>query len=394
MKSIVMAILSILSCIVIFLAVFFVCWQRWSRPFKFCDTSGWKVYTRLRGILPGLRKEKIRRIIFCKGDETKKADDWSTDFEVPQECIEGAVELLDKAICQTGTIYSMNHFGYPALRIFTDGTGLFGLSKLKIGVSEITVMSGKGFPEDGMKIITDRGKYLVPVSSWEGACPTSLCGADWASRELCTYFIQYKLNVSRQPASYKTMDSNESPNYRRQYWEWLAKYNTPFYYNALTKDLKGKKIEAIVFTIGIYATADPNLEKAGRVGIIGDPDIVNQILGKKIEYDVVFRSPILVLSTIEAFIRAGEESKDGELMGLDTPRFVFLTREKAYIVRCDWWRKKNFVFGFDFKSEKLYEDLHGIFQTARALHIENALVPPSPSFLEEHYKKMAEKKTE
>jgi hypothetical protein len=186
-KKACLIILSVLLCIVVLLSVFFIFWQRQTQPFKHCDTVGWKVCTRLKSIQGRLENEEIKKIIFCYGNDEKKVDDWTIAFEVPQECLNETIALLDKAANQSKIIYSMNPWGHPALKIFKEGTICCGIPQIKIDIVTIPVITGKGFPEDGMKIITDKEKYLMPIS-WSSH--TSIRGVDWASREIPKYLFE------------------------------------------------------------------------------------------------------------------------------------------------------------------------------------------------------------
>jgi len=129
-------------------------WQpRYGIPY---DTSGWTILHSPRKLWPTLKRENIRKIIFCEGSDIKKADDWFVDFEVPQECLKGTIKLLDKAVHEQKKIYHIPD-------------------------------AWMGF--SGIKIITDNRKYLVPAgwdsSKWRR--DDAIYGADWASSELREY---------------------------------------------------------------------------------------------------------------------------------------------------------------------------------------------------------------
>jgi hypothetical protein len=120
------------------------------------DTSGWTKLHSPRKIWPALKKENIQKIIFCCAAGHTKADEWPVVFEVPRNCLKGTIELLDKAIREQKKIYRM-----------LDACGGFC----------------------GMKIITDKGKYLVPAEWLKSGHSTNemIIGSDWASSELREY---------------------------------------------------------------------------------------------------------------------------------------------------------------------------------------------------------------
>jgi hypothetical protein len=120
------------------------------------DTNDWTKLHSLRKNWSAMKKENIRRIIFCEGGEEPKIDEWIVVFEVPQNCLKGAIRLLDKAMQEEKKIYRMPE-------------------------------AWMGF--SGMKIITDKGKYLVPAE-WPRSKYSRnkmIKGSDWASSELLEY---------------------------------------------------------------------------------------------------------------------------------------------------------------------------------------------------------------
>jgi hypothetical protein len=130
-------------------------WQKWSGIVY--DTTGWTKLHSPRKMWPTLKKENIRKIIFCYGVEGyEKADDWPVMFEVPQSCLGDTIELLDKALHEQKNIYKIPN-------------------------------AWQGF--SGMKIITDKGKYLIPAGRSRSKRPhnDTIYGADWASSELKEY---------------------------------------------------------------------------------------------------------------------------------------------------------------------------------------------------------------
>ena len=120
------------------------------------DTTGWTKLHSPRKTWSKLKKENIRRIIFCEAGGYLKADEWVVAFEVPLECLKGTIGLLDKAMREQKKIYSIPD-------------------------------AWEGF--SGMKIITDKGKYLIPAGWSHSKWPRddAIYGADWASSELREY---------------------------------------------------------------------------------------------------------------------------------------------------------------------------------------------------------------
>jgi hypothetical protein len=120
------------------------------------DTTGWTKLHSPRKIWSTLKTENICRIIFCYAMGYNKADEWVVSFEVPQECLQDTIEFLDEAMREQKKIYSIPD-------------------------------AWEGF--SGMKIITDRGKYLIPAGWSHSKWPRddAIYGADWASRRLREY---------------------------------------------------------------------------------------------------------------------------------------------------------------------------------------------------------------
>ncbi|MGB8225473.1 MAG: hypothetical protein WCE45_01205, partial [Sedimentisphaerales bacterium] len=121
------------------------------------DTFGWTKLHSPRKIWPALKKENIQKIIFCCAAGYTKADEWPVIFEVPKDCLKGTIRLLDKAMFEQKKIY----------RIPPDTWGEFS----------------------GMKIVTDKGKYLV-LAGWSDSKYSrnkAIIGSDWASSELREY---------------------------------------------------------------------------------------------------------------------------------------------------------------------------------------------------------------
>jgi hypothetical protein len=113
------------------------------------ETSEWTKCHSLRKIWPALKQENIRRIIFCYPEGYIKTDEWVVDFEVPQNCLQDTVELLNKAICNPKTYIGGWNLGFL-----------------------------------WMKVITDKGKYLTPLKGYENKI---ICGIDWVSSKLKEY---------------------------------------------------------------------------------------------------------------------------------------------------------------------------------------------------------------
>jgi hypothetical protein len=120
------------------------------------DTSGWTKLHSPRKIWPALKKENIQKIIFCCAAGYTKADEWPVVFEIPRDCLKETIRLLDKAMLEQKKIYRM---------------------------------IGAWMDFSGMKIITDKGKYLVPAvwSDSKYSRNKAIIGSDWASSELREY---------------------------------------------------------------------------------------------------------------------------------------------------------------------------------------------------------------
>ena len=134
------------------------------------DTSGWTKCHSPREIWLAIKKENIRKIIFCcsASASISKADEWPVIFEVPQKCLKGTIKLLDKAMNEPKKIYRM---AYP----------------------------WQGFT--GMKLITDKEKYLIPAE-WPHSKLSKnkmINGSDWASSELLDYLRKCGFDDPNQP---------------------------------------------------------------------------------------------------------------------------------------------------------------------------------------------------
>ena len=130
--------------------------------------SNWEEHASLVGLWPRLQKEKIERISFCHGVQRVDIDLWSCQ-DIPRENLDESIRLIDKAIKNADP----EHF--------------------KWGIA----WQGR------MKIITDKGKYLVPAET-EISNTTSpkVYGNEWTSCELGEYLKKCgwaDLNINRNP---------------------------------------------------------------------------------------------------------------------------------------------------------------------------------------------------
>lgn len=122
------------------------------RNLKNIDNS-WKRCHTLRKIWPELKREDICQISF--GYST--GQNFISEFEVPPECLDASVKILDKAMHQPEKINNINSMEFT------------GYAMEFIGI-KIIVKSGK--------------KYIFPADWCSGR---TIYGSDWASSELREY---------------------------------------------------------------------------------------------------------------------------------------------------------------------------------------------------------------
>ena len=127
------------------------------------DVSKWQEHKNLGKIWSKVESENVQKIIFCETD-VPEIDEWFVRFEVPQEAIAKSIQLMGKALEET---------------------------KAKRDVWDIK----------RIKIVTDKGKYIVPVG-WTGQ---KIYGNDWLSKELRDYLRE---NGFGDPGSNKETVNN------------------------------------------------------------------------------------------------------------------------------------------------------------------------------------------
>jgi hypothetical protein len=114
--------------------------------------NGWKACLALRQIWPAVEKENIQRIVFCSGTDVDDIENWR-GFEVPEKALKKSVRLLGKALKES------EKRGIS----WDPGADIWGTGR--------------------MKIITDKGKYIIPVN-WTNE---KIYGNDWRSNELRSF---------------------------------------------------------------------------------------------------------------------------------------------------------------------------------------------------------------
>jgi hypothetical protein len=119
--------------------------------------NNWEEHASFVGVWPRLQKEKIINIGFCDEVLNVDIDSWHSQY-VPKGKLDECIRLIDKAMRDA----DRKHFKWGP------------------------VWQGR------MKIITDKGKYLVPAET--EICNTnspSVFGNEWTSSELGEYLKKY-----------------------------------------------------------------------------------------------------------------------------------------------------------------------------------------------------------
>ena len=114
--------------------------------------NNWREYSTLVGLWPHLQKEKIERISFCDEDLGVDIDSWASR-DVPKENLDECIRLIDNAMRNADHNFQWGPYW-----------------------------------QGRMKIITDKGKYLVPAET--DICNTTspkVYGNGWTSCELGEY---------------------------------------------------------------------------------------------------------------------------------------------------------------------------------------------------------------
>jgi hypothetical protein len=136
---------------------------KYAVPIERRPQSNWKEYSNLLGLWPHVQKEKIERISFC--DEPLGVDiDSRASRDVPKEKLDECIRLIDKAV-------------RDADRQFKWGP----------------------YWEGRMKIITDKGKYLVPAETEiSNTASPKVYGNGWSSNELGEFLKKCGLNEQKR----------------------------------------------------------------------------------------------------------------------------------------------------------------------------------------------------
>lgn len=113
------------------------------------DLPKWKGYKTLGEIWSKVKSENAQKFIFCETD-VPEIENWYVRFEVPEKAMDKSIQLMDKALKET---------------------------KVRRDIWEIK----------RMKIVTDKGKYIVPVN-WTSQ---KIYGNDWMSYELRNHLRKY-----------------------------------------------------------------------------------------------------------------------------------------------------------------------------------------------------------
>ncbi len=138
-----------------------------------------------------------------------------------------------------------------------------------------------------------------------------------------------------QEESRKRMEAEESSNDLQ-------------YVEATIDDLVGLKFEGILF-LDYY-----NIEEAEILRVLGNPNKLESITGKKIKAEKVVNDPIWLERVIKGFLGA-ERIKRGYL---DDARAAFITEDKGYMIKIA--ADDKVVYGPDYESEQLRKDLEEI----------------------------------
>lgn len=126
--------------------------------------NNWREYSTLVGLWPHLQKEKIERISFCDEDLGVDIDSWASR-DVPKENLDECIRLIDNAMRNADHNFQWGPYW-----------------------------------QGRMKIITDKGKYLVPAEV--DITSPKVYGNGWTSCELGEFLKKCGWadpNINRNP---------------------------------------------------------------------------------------------------------------------------------------------------------------------------------------------------
>jgi hypothetical protein len=121
------------------------------------------------------------------------------------------------------------------------------------------------------------------------------------------------------------------------------------YINATIDDLRGKKFNAILIRI----IDDP--DNTHTIAVIGNIDEVQKILGYDITADKVVDS-----SWIQRLASDFVEAERVKMLCRDEAKMIFLTKEKAYVIKMAFDYDEEVIWGPDYKSRQIWNDFKEI----------------------------------